>query len=151
MPRSPGTSAKGKTAWLGRRLSILLGRKSLPLFLLRREAAAAATTPATLNSSKVPGSGTAATTAPRDAAIEVPAAGEPACEGSKMNTPPAPTVKLDPSGRAALESSDQPAGLDVRAAGVGVRAAENQRAAARLSQVAAATDYRRERWRLRRG
>jgi len=46
-----------------------------------------------INSVSVPGSGTATAAAEFET-------GAPATDGSKMNDPPAPTVKLDPSGRA---------------------------------------------------
>ena len=50
------------------------------------------------NNTSVPGSGTAAIASPDE-----PATGDPASEGSKMNVPPAPTVKLVPTGKAAAE------------------------------------------------
>ena len=59
----------------------------------------AAISPA-VKSTSVPGSGTAATPA---AAIAEPVIGAPACDGSKMKVPPAPTVKLVPSGKAVDE------------------------------------------------
>ena len=61
---------------------------------------APASSPATSNSS-VPGSGTAATSAD-ETATAVLTPGVPLTDGSKMNVPPAPTVKFDPPGRAPL-------------------------------------------------
>jgi len=71
----------------------------LTLFL-RRQAAKHATIPAMLNSAKVPGSGTAATTGPGEAASDEASHNMAPGAGSRTNIPPAPTVKLVPSARA---------------------------------------------------
>ena len=76
--------------------------------------------PAALNSSKVPGSGTAAAPA-GEAANDDPATVE-----FSANALPSPTVRLVPWNRAVLESRTSVPAVDRRAAAIGVAAAEDQ-------------------------